>query len=319
MIGWDEIRRPDLSKNIVVQFWREPTSLAVAAKQSFRALLSYGYYLDRRASQHYRVDPISDSAANLSSDEQQRILGGEACMWSEYVSSENINSRIWPRTAAIAERLWSARDVNDVNSMYQRLEDISGWLDWRGLTHTASYELMLRRIAGSEHVSSLRVLADVVEPVVDRGATAPVEPTSLVPLNRLVDAARPESTIARHFAGMVDMIIAGRADATISKQVRAFSIRWRDNHAALQVLEAQSLLLKEVMPISQSLSAVASVGLQALDYIERGERAPNDWSAEQLTLLKQAEQEKAQLLLMVVSPVRRLVEAQASQRTPSIQ
>ena len=43
-------------------------------------------------------------------------------MWGEFVSPENIDSRIWPRAAAIAERLWSPGDVQDVDDMYRRLE-----------------------------------------------------------------------------------------------------------------------------------------------------------------------------------------------------
>ena len=198
MVGWDEILRPDLPKDIVVQSWRGQDSLAAAAKQGYRGLLSFGYYVDLMwpASMHYAVDPISGAAANLSPEEKKRILGGEACMWSEYVSPENIDSRIWPRTAAIAERLWSAQDVTDVNSMYRRLEDVSQWLDGLGLTHNSSYEPMLRRIAGSDDISALRTFTDVVEPVKDytREEIAAVEATSLSPLNRVIDAARPESS-----------------------------------------------------------------------------------------------------------------------------
>ena len=125
MLGWDEILRPDLPKSIAIQSWRGPDSLAQAAKQGYRGLLSSGYYVDLMwsAERHYLTEPLSGAAANLTPEEQKRILGGEACMWSEYVSPENIDSRIWPRTAAIAERLWSPQDVRDVNSMYQRLAD----------------------------------------------------------------------------------------------------------------------------------------------------------------------------------------------------
>jgi hexosaminidase len=100
--GWDEILRPDLPKSIVIQSWRGQKSLADAAQQGYRGLLSYGYYLDLMytAASHYAVDPLADAAANLSSEDLQRILGGEACMWAEYVSAENVDSRIWPRTAA---------------------------------------------------------------------------------------------------------------------------------------------------------------------------------------------------------------------------
>ena len=151
MVGWDEILRPDLPKDIVIQSWRGPDSLAQAAKQGYRGLLSSGYYVDLMwsAERHYLADPLSGAAANLTPEEQKRILGGEACMWAEYVSPENIDSRIWPRTAAIAERLWSPQQVRDVNSMYQRLAVVSSWMDGLGLTHNSSYAPMLRRIAGT--------------------------------------------------------------------------------------------------------------------------------------------------------------------------
>jgi hexosaminidase len=320
MVGWDEILRPDLPKDIVVQSWRGQDSLAAAARQGYRGILSFGYYVDLMwpASRHYAVDPMSDAAANLSPDEKKLILGGEACMWSEYVSPENIDSRIWPRTAAIAERLWSPQDVTDVNSMYQRLEEVSRWLDWLGLTHNSSYGPMLRRIAGSNDISALRTFTDVVEPVKDynREELAVVEATSLSPLNRVIDAARPESTTARQFANLVDALIAGHADSEAKQEVKAFLIRWRDNQSNLQPLETQSFLLKEIVPLSQDLSAVATTGLKALDYTDRGERAPAAWATQQFALLEQAQKPKAQLLLMVVPSVQKLVEASSGQKAP---
>jgi hexosaminidase len=320
MVGWDEILRPDLPKDIVVQSWRGQDSLAAAAKQGYRGILSFGYYVDLMwpASRHYAVDPMSDAVANLSPDEKKLILGGEACMWSEYVSPENVDSRIWPRTAAIAERLWSQQNVTDVNSMYQRLAEVSRWLDWLGLTHNSSYGPMLRRIAGSNDISALRTFTDVVEPVKDynREELAVVEATSLSPLNRVIDAARPESTTARKFANLVDALIAGHVDSDAKQEIKALLIRWRDNQSNLQPLESQSFLLKEIVPLSQELTGVALTGLQALDYMDRRERAPAAWATEQFALLEEAQKPKAQLLLMVVPSVQKMVEASSGQKAP---
>src|SRR5438128_5032740 len=253
MVGWDEILRPELPKNIVIQSWRGQESLAAAAKQGYRGLLSNGYYVDLMwsAERHYSFDPLGGAGANLSPEEKQRVLGGEACMWGEYVSPENIDSRIWPRTAAIAERLWSPQEVRDVNSMYQRMERVSRKLDWLGLTHNSGYAPMLRRIAGSDDISALRVLADMVEPVKDynRSELAAAEPTSADPLNRLVDAARPESLAARKFAGQVDQLLSGKADADAKAQIRSLLIFCRDNQASVQRLPDTSFCLKESVPI----------------------------------------------------------------------
>ncbi len=113
MMGWDEIFQADLPKDIVIHSWRGQKSLAESARQGFQSVLSNGYYIDLMlpASQHYAVDPLP-ADTTLTAAEQKRILGGEATMWSEWVSPETIDSRIWTRTAAIAERFWSPREVN---------------------------------------------------------------------------------------------------------------------------------------------------------------------------------------------------------------
>ena len=315
MLGWDEILRPDLPNSIVIQSWRGPDSLAQAAKQGYRGLLSSGYYIDLMwsAARHYATDPLSGAAANLSAEEQKRVLGGEACMWAEYASAENIDSRIWPRTAAIAERLWSPPEVRDVNSMYQRLGEVSQRMDWLGLTHNSSYVPMLRRIAGTDDVSALKVLADVLEPVKDytREETATEPATSAKPLNRVVDAVRPESTTARQFADSVNALVAGSSRPGTEARVRSLLERWRDSQVTLQPLFDKSLLLREVAPISQSLSALGAAGLAALDYLDRGQRAPATWATQQLAVVEQAKKPQAQLLIMVAPSIQKLIEASA--------
>ena len=158
MVGWDEILQPSMPKNIVIQSWRGQESLAQAARQGIHGILSSGYYVDLNypASRHYSVDPLSGAVASLTPEQQKLVLGGESCMWSEWVSPENMDSRIWPRTAAIAERLWSPQNVTDLASMYQRMYEVGRQLDGLGLTHNSSYKTMLRRIANSDDFTALR-------------------------------------------------------------------------------------------------------------------------------------------------------------------
>jgi hexosaminidase len=318
MEGWDEILRPDLPKSIVIQSWRGQKSLADAAQQGYRGLLSSGYYLDlmNSASSHYAVDPFGDAAASLSDAEKQKILGGEACMWAEYVSPENVDSRVWPRMAAIAERLWSPQDVKDVHSMYERLGEISVWLDAYGLTHNTNHDLMLRRMAGSDDIAALRTLTSVVEPVKGyaRSGLATSEPTALTPLNRVIDAAWPESEAARQLSTLVDALVSGQLKPGTEVRIRAMLTKWRDNDEKLRPLAEKSSLVQEVAPISQNLSALSIAGLQALDYLDRGEKAPDAWKTQRLALAQQAIQPKAQLLLMVAPPIQKLIQASAGDK-----
>jgi hexosaminidase len=320
MVGWDEVLDPTLPKDIVIQSWRGQEGLAAAAKQGYRGILSNGYYLDLgwSAARHYAADPLGGDAANLSAEEKARVLGGESCMWSEYVNAENIDSRIWPRNAAIAERLWSPQEVRDPASMYARMHAVSAQLEWLGLTHRSYYLPMLRRIAGaasSEEFNALKNLADVVEPVKDytREQTAASEPTSAAPLNRVVDAIPLESRAGREFGEMVDKFLAASClDEALAAQLRAQFILWRDNDAKLQALMQRSFLVKEVAGASQELSAIASAGLAALDVLEKGGGADEAWKTQQVAVLQQAQKPKGQLLLMPAAAIQKLVESAAA-------
>src|SRR5467141_2499488 len=319
VVGWDEVLVPGVPKDIVIQSWRGQASLALAAKQGFRGILSNGYYLDLGwpAARHYAVDPLSGDAANLAAEEKRRILGGESCMWAEYVSPENVDSRMWPRNAAIAERLWSPQEVRDPASMYARLDFVSARLEWLGLTHRTVSRYMLQRLAGSAssaEFAALRTLADVVEPVKDytREQTAPAEPTSATPMNRVVDAVPLESDVGRRFGELVDQYLASSChDAALADRLRAQLSRWRDNDAQLQPLAQRSLLVKEVAARSQDLSALGAAGLAALDAIAKAQPAADSWKAQQLASIDAAKKPKAQLLLIPAPAVQKLVEAVA--------
>jgi hexosaminidase len=317
VIGWDEVLVPGVPRDIVIQSWRGQASLAQAAKQGFRGLLSNGYYLDLGwpAARHYAVDPLGGDAANLSPEEKQRILGGESCMWSEYVNPENVDSRIWPRNAAIAERFWSPQSVNDPASMYARLEAIGARLEWLGLEHRIATRHMLQRLAGTaspEEFAALQILASVVEPVKDytRAQTAPAEPTSKTPLNRLVDAVPLESPAGRRFNELVDKYLAASChDAALESRLRAQLSNWRENDVNLQSLLGRSFLMREGAAASQDLSALGSAGLAALDWLGKSAKPDDGWKTQQAAVLTQVQKPKAQLLLIPATGVQKLVDA----------
>src|SRR2546428_53956 len=221
MVGWDEILHPDLPKTVVVQSWRGQESLGEGVKQGFSGILSAGYYLDAMASaqDHYGVDPLPDSLASVLTPEQaQRILGGEICMWGEIVTPETIDSRIWPRTAAVAERLWSSRAVTDVEDLYRRLRVLSARLEELGIsteTHTAR---MLQRIAPGVDLAPLRTLLAALEPV-NLGGRMSVDPaTQLTPLTALSDAARPDPPLRHDVAALVRDLRGDAASAAAAPE-----------------------------------------------------------------------------------------------------
>jgi len=311
MVGWDEIFHPDLPKDIVVQSWRGSKSLADGARQGYTGILSNGYYIDlmQPTSQHYLVDPLPDSLG-LTPAEAARIIGGEATMWSEWVSPETIDSRIWPRTAAIAERFWSPASVRDVPDMYRRLVTISLQLEDLGLQHESQAPVMLRRMTGTHDIGQVAALAAVVEPVKGyrRGRERPGG--QFQPLTGLIDVARADSWAAMKFRAAVDEMLK---DAPRFGERREDIMRtlqgWRDIRPAIDRIIDGAPILREAAPLAVDLSALGTTGIEAMSYLVTGSTPPAGWREAAVGQLDAAAKPKAGLELAVVPAMRRLVIA----------
>ena len=317
MIGWDEILGPDLPKEAIIQSWRGKKGLNEAAKLGHPVLLSNGYYLDLNfsAASSYLTDPLPPDTP-LTPAEQQLVLGGEAAMWAEFADSVVLDSRIWPRAAAVAERLWSPQAATQsVPDLHRRLNLLSPQLETLGLRHRRAPELLLNQMASPNSVAPLRTLAEVIEPVKEyKRHFQGFNYTTATPLNRLVDAAPAESEVARRFAMLVDSVVLLRPGAPgflppAPRQVallRAQAIRWQGNDVLLQPLLAANPSLTEYAPLSARLASVAAVVLERLTQLQTGQAPGPAWLAATRATLDAAQAPAGQAELAVVKAARKL-------------
>jgi hexosaminidase len=330
MIGWEEIfeeARENLSidKDAIIQSWKSRESLLDTIFEGYRGLLSYGYYLDHLSSStfHYKNDPIIRQEINSSNEEQLNlILGGEACMWSEYVSETTVDSRIWPRVLAVAERLWSSSAVDNEAFLYERLFRMSRLLDkvQIGLNHRSSYKLQLRNlipdpIKKKDLLHSFTLLADVCEPY---GVLQRVEHgiyPSNFSLTTFTDALRSESERIRKLEYLP-------INATIFRDTFQ---TWSRNHLRLRQLfdaidknKRKQLWVQDVEQLSFNLAQTGRIGLRVLDYCTKRilhhekNHTMNSWPLEHWILhheilLDQLENQVTEVRLAAVRPVQRLL------------
>jgi hexosaminidase len=265
-VGWDEVLVPGLPKNVMVQSWRGVESLAAGALQGYRGILSAPYYLDGMKSNetHYLADPIPTDTT-LTPEQQKLILGGEVCMWAEQLNERTIDSRIWPRTAVMAERFWSPQGNRDVASMYRRLPGISIELERVGLKHITGPAMMRRSISGEVSPTALTTLAGVLEPVSFGERYKGQHTDGHTPLDRLVDTVVADPPSRFEIAQDVDAVLNKTADSTSAEArlTRRF-MEWQEIAPLLAAQMQANPRMSDAAIRAQQLGELGKIGLQAL-------------------------------------------------------
>lgn len=360
VVGWEEVARTAIPDDVVVQTWRSSGAIAKATAQSNRVIASAGYYFDKLlpAESYYIVDPhdptsccltheqfaegkakglpefiiaedqVIDPSLKLSPAQQALVLGGEGCIWTEIVTEEMLDGRLWPSAAAVAERFWSPASVRDTSDMYRRLMVVQDGLRMAGLADDANRRRMAARMAPGES-EPVALLLDLVAPVRNHAhnhravarlkwqVTAPQE------FNELADAALADSLVARRFELDVDQFVRG--DRSRAAALKANLTSWRDNHDRFAVVARGKPQLEVALPISGDTAALAVVALDAVAAVETGHAPSIDWrgrASEVLDRQLAAEQAsesmiraftepqpQADLLISITRGVRKLVEA----------
>lgn len=307
-VGWDEIMSPDLPKNVVVQTWRGADSLDAGAKLGFDGLLSAGYYLDamETAAAHYAVDPLPQNSG-LDPHEADRILGGEVCAWAEMLTPENIDSRLWPRTAAIAERFWSPATTVDPEDMYRRLDVVSVQLEELGVRHLTGPDEMLRRLASTEQIRPLRTLRQYLQ-AVELGVRETENPfTQLTALTHLEDIVVPDPPDRRRVQTEVKRFLLDPSGSTAA--IEAIFEEWNALPASVKSMAQANPLLGDAQTVSNELAQLAQIGHEALGYLAQGVAPPAEWKSRTAVILAAAAQPVGSIRIAVTPAVQALVDA----------
>ncbi|RTY67207.1 beta-N-acetylhexosaminidase [Flavobacterium sp. LB2P53] len=273
LMGWEEIMTENMSKDAIIHAWRGTNegqeaggALIKAAKSGYNTVLSNGYYIDLMLGieSHYLNDPIPKKII-LSPEEKARVLGGEAAMWSELVTPLNIDSRIWPRTAAIAERLWSDESVTDMNSLRKRLKTISFRLEELGITHIRNKEVILRNISNNQDTRALNDFSNLCEPLKNYKRNGGGKKYRMhSPLTLFADACNADASEALDFNVAVNVYLANKSKEN-KGIVTDFFKKWIVLNSDLIALSANAPLAQPLLPLSKSLSDVSQQLLLLID------------------------------------------------------
>ena len=259
-MAWEEMAGAKLPSDAILQAWRQPGSLAQLVRQGHKAVLSYGYYLDalgQTVEALYRR-PLEASALNLEPQDESRFLGVEVCVWSELVKELNFDTTLWPRTAAVAERLWldPGASLSSPEALQARLELQERRFKAWGLTTSVAAE-RLEAWTGPQGLGSAPLTPQGLEAWHTLTATLESWRQAWWPAWRqisafepdsLADVLPPESPVGRDLVRAVQ-----RLQATQHPQQQ------QQSPQHLEAAEQLRALLLPLLPLAEALKPVVAV------------------------------------------------------------
>ncbi|MBS1103195.1 family 20 glycosylhydrolase [Gluconobacter sp. Dm-62] len=292
MMGWDEVSEAPIPKNVVVEGWRGSKWTGSATKAGHPVVVSSGYYLDllTPSRTHYAVDPydtkadgispaeIAEShpkitpllqaflqdpdAAPLSDEQKSMVMGAEGALWTEVASENMVDARLWPRTAALAERFWSSEKVRDADDLERRLPVVMTELEATGL-QAKQHEQALTETLAPGHAEVLSTLLSATVPVRNYALNHLAARSGGAVLSMPVAISNPDAFDATRFNAMAQRYAAG--EKGLKAPLKAMLERWSANNGAFVEIAKNVPALEEVTPVSYTLTALSNAGLNVLN------------------------------------------------------
>lgn len=310
MIGWDEILSNELPKSTMIHSWQGKEGMVTAAKNGYYSILSNGYYIDLCQSMvdHYYNDPLPENL-DLTNEQKKFILGGEATMWAELVDSNNIDTRIWPRTAAIAEVLWSGRKTFGQDSLYNnemmfmRFNNFANnSLISTGVKILENKLNMFMNLKFKDDSFKIFALPEFCEPLKYYYRHKYTKYSQSTPLNRVVDIATPDAPASVYMNNL------------IGKKLRGENLEIPKNDEAFLTLDEKTLLnyqndpsAKELIPLFKNLNKSMKITEDLLS-IEKGTSISDAKYNEYKTELTELKKPVAELEIPYIDNLLKLLE-----------
>lgn len=266
------------------------------------------------------LDEVPKGTAPVVPDtaQQANLLGGEAALWAENVVAPVLDIKLWPRAFAVAERLWSAQDVNDTDNMYTRLQAMDSWSTVSvGLQQHSQQQAYFTRLANNGDSLPLLILAQAVEPAqyytrqhlkFQAGNYHQFEP-----LNRFADALGAESATVRQMNKWVDRLVSDAEDTESADALRHVFNRWQSNTSDALALSGSNYQLKAIKPVIQEVDKLASIGMRLTDLVARQGTLDDKEIASIQAELDNAAKIQDEVVIAAVYPLETLLRATRNQ------
>lgn len=179
LIGWDEILEGGLAPNAAVMSWRGTEGGIAAAKQNHFVVMTPGShcYFDHYQG-HSSIEPLAIGGFTplekvydynpipneLNQNEIQYILGAQANIWTEYISSSNaVEYAAMPRMAALAEVLWTPIENKNLKRFLTTVQSHLSYLDLYKTNYSSSvyninYDIKLDSVSNQFQLNLMNVL-----------------------------------------------------------------------------------------------------------------------------------------------------------------